>query len=389
MTAESVMFALLRKEICGNQADAESVLADRERLYELLPSLYRLSKSHDVAHLVGDGLSSLGLLGQDEWSAKFKKQQMLAVYRYETINYELAEICKCLEREKIAFLPLKGSVIRAYYPQPWMRTSCDIDILVREENLNRATEALTNALGYTFKDRGSHDISLFSPSGVHLELHFDLIEAIRDPMAVSILSEVWHYAEPIEGKKYHCALPDELFYFYHILHMAKHFENGGCGVRPFLDLWILNHRLDFERSKRSALLEKGALLTFSEAVCKLSEVWFSDGKGDEMTDQLSRFVLDGGVYGTIENSVKVNQKKKGGRIRYVFSRLFVPYSILKERYPILRKHRILLPICQVRRWIDMLKGGRLGRSVEELKISGKISQTKEQSTAELLSKIGL
>ena len=35
-----------------------------------------------------------------------------------------------IKKVQIPFLPLKGSVIRQYYPEPWMRTSCDIDILV-------------------------------------------------------------------------------------------------------------------------------------------------------------------------------------------------------------------------------------------------------------------
>ena len=39
--------------------------------------------------------------------------------------------------------------------------------------------------------------------------------------------------------------------------MAKHFENGGCGVRPFIDLWILNHRRPFDRAKRESLLRDG------------------------------------------------------------------------------------------------------------------------------------
>ncbi|MBO4954226.1 MAG: nucleotidyltransferase family protein, partial [Clostridia bacterium] len=35
----------------------------------------------------------------------------------------------------IDFMPLKGAVIRQYYPEPWMRTSCDIDIHVKKDRL--------------------------------------------------------------------------------------------------------------------------------------------------------------------------------------------------------------------------------------------------------------
>ena len=37
---------------------------------------------------------------------------------------------------------------------------------------------------------------------------------------------------------------DELFYFYHIAHMVKHFENGGCGIRPVV-LSLLKENFEF------------------------------------------------------------------------------------------------------------------------------------------------
>ena len=129
------MFELIRHVVCG----AELTKEDKGRITpDLLPRLYALSKSHDMAHIVVQGLSDFGLLGESEISQNFQKQQMLAVYRYQKLNYELEQICQTLEDAKIPFIPLKGSVIRQYYPEPWMRTSCDIDVLVHEDELDRA-----------------------------------------------------------------------------------------------------------------------------------------------------------------------------------------------------------------------------------------------------------
>ena len=105
------MMDLIASEVCGKSIDkSQYSLTDEE-----LVKLYKLSKSHDLAHLVGDG----------EVKAKFQKQMKLAVYRYEKINYELGRLRKVLNEAEIQFIPLKGSVIRQYYPKPWMRTSCD------------------------------------------------------------------------------------------------------------------------------------------------------------------------------------------------------------------------------------------------------------------------
>ena len=85
--------------------------------------LYKLSKAHDLAHLVGDALIKNDLIGNDEIKAKYQKQVMIAIYRYEKINYELNHLRSALNEAQIPFIPLKGSVLRQYYPEPWMRTS--------------------------------------------------------------------------------------------------------------------------------------------------------------------------------------------------------------------------------------------------------------------------
>ncbi|MBO5136588.1 MAG: nucleotidyltransferase family protein [Clostridia bacterium] len=56
-----------------------------------------------------------------------------------------------------------------------MRTSCDIDILIHEEDIEKAKSILINEYGYTDHRKGTQDVSLFSPKGIHLELYYDLI----------------------------------------------------------------------------------------------------------------------------------------------------------------------------------------------------------------------
>ena len=113
------MMDLIASEVCGKEIDkSKYTLTD-----EGLAKLYKLAKSHDLAHLVGDALIKNNLIGDGKVKAKFQKQMMLAVYRYEKINYELGRLHKVLNEAEIPFIPLKGSVIRQYYPEPWMRTS--------------------------------------------------------------------------------------------------------------------------------------------------------------------------------------------------------------------------------------------------------------------------
>ena len=184
-------------------------------------------------------------------------------------------------------------------------------------------------------------------------------------------------------------LTDEMFYFYHIAHMAKHFENGGCGIRPFLDLWILEHGVEHDDTKRNVLLEQGGLLTFANAGRQLSAVWFDGAKHNEVTEQMQSYILFGGVYGTLDNRVAVHQNKQGGKIRYIMSRIFMPYDSLKFSYPILNKHKWLTPIMEIRRWLRLLRKDRMKQSLHELNVNKTMSQEQIAGIADLLQKLGL
>ena len=164
--------------------------------------------------------------------------------------------------------------------------------------------------------------------------------------------------------------------------MAKHFENGGCGIRPFLDLWILEHCVPYDREACDRLLEQGKLLTFAEACRKLSEMWFDCAEPDEISEQMQSYILYGGAYGTLKNHLAVHQNKLGGRFKYFMSRIFLPYDSLKFLYPVLQKHRWLTPVMQVCRWFRLLFKGRMKKSLHEINVSQTISKDKINETAD-------
>ena len=363
-----IMMNLIANEVCGKAIDSENMrLTDDD-----LKQLYILSKKHDLAHLVGDALIRHKLLSDGEIKAKFEKQMMMAVYRYEKINYELKCLREVINEAEIPFIPLKGSVIRQYYPEPWMRTSCDIDILVQEKYIDAAAQTIEKKLGYRYESRNYHDISLKSESGVHLELHFSLKE--NEENIDGLLSDCWQYA--FVHKEYEYSFTPEFFLFHQYAHASYHFLHGGCGVRIFLDIRILERFLSCDRAKLDALLQKCGILKFANEAQHLANIWFGTAEYTELSRQMERYILSGGVYGTTENRVALQQAKKGGKLKYIISRVWLPYNTIKLRYPILHKRKWLLPFYQVKRWSNMLFEDGAKRSVNELSVS--ISVTKEQ-----------
>ena len=179
------------------------------------------------------------------------------------------------------------------------------------------------------------------------------------------------------------------FYFYHIAHMAKHFENGGCGIRPFIDLWILDHTVDGNKDERDALLERGELLAFANVSRALSEVWIGGCEADALTLKMQDFLLHGGAFGSSDNRVAIQQKKKGGRFGYLMSRIFVPTAKLKRYYPILERHPWLMPVMQVRRWFMLLDPEVAKMARSEIVANRNIDNEKSVEMNGFLADIGL
>lgn len=347
-----VLFGLLRFEICGTPITEEVRNAVDK---ETLTVLYKISKMHDVAHLLADALHKNGLHTADkEIYEQFYRQQQLAVYRHEQIDYEYKRICNALEEAKIPFMPLKGSIVREYYPEPWMRTSSDIDVLVHPEHLGAAVGVLESVLQYEQTGEFTHDISLSSESGVHIEMHYTLIEERYYKLSARVLSGIWNFATPVrEGTSQH-AMTNEIFYFYHFAHMAKHFGHcGGSGIRSIIDVYLLRKKWTFDEETLAALLKQGNLTIFAQTAEKLARIWFEGEAYDELTTDTERYLIRGGVYGTFENHVTAQAAKKG-RSKYIFSRIFESRLELEAKYPKLRKHKWLYPFYQVKRWFKYL-----------------------------------
>lgn len=380
----TILFALIRSAILGTEmADAEKALCSSELLSELM----KISKRHDVAHLVALGLKNNGLLSPEDKEAE--GEVVRAVFRYERLNHDYKKLCSALEAAEIPFIPLKGSILRAYYPAPWMRTSCDVDILVHREDVERAISCLTENLKYTAGGRGTHDVSLYSPLKNHIELHFDLVEEGRANNAIEILRSVWENCFSCGECKYRFEMSDAFFYFYHVAHMAKHFEGGGCGIRPFIDLYILDNMENADRDGRNKLLERGGLLKFAEAARELSLVWLEGKETSDLSRKLESFLLHGGAYGSFDNRVALQQKKKGGRVGYMLSRAFIPYERLVRYYPVLEKHRWLMPAMQVRRWFMLFRPSVAKMAKKEIAVNGKMEGSRADAMNDFLNEIGL
>ena len=169
---------------------------------------------------------------------------------------------------------------------------------------------------------------------------------------------------------------------YHIAHMAKHFLNGGCGIRPFLDIWILHQKSDFQSEEIKQLLKEADLFTFTQNAEKLAGVWFGNEKHDSITEEMEDYIVGAGVYGSMDNQLTLKQVKVGGKRKHLMLRIFMPYDQLKTYYPKLEKYPILYPFYQVVRWFRIVFGKHNKHAFRELK---SIATTKDERKERLIT----
>ncbi|MBQ7793024.1 MAG: nucleotidyltransferase family protein, partial [Clostridia bacterium] len=111
--------------------------------------LYALAMAHSVANILAYAADETT---PDAVCNELAKQSALAFARCSAYEYETQRICAEFEKRNIAYMPLKGYIMREYYPSLEMRTMCDIDILIKGEEIEDVHEVMT-VLGFECKER--------------------------------------------------------------------------------------------------------------------------------------------------------------------------------------------------------------------------------------------
>jgi hypothetical protein len=366
-----------------NEGAGAARIAQAMTAADIVP-LCRLARKHDLLHVVAGFILDNKIEVEDTLRSKLQRERLTAVYRCEQMKHAFEEICGVLEEGKIPYIPLKGAVLRPYYPYESMRTSCDVDVLIHQEDLTDAIDRLV-ARGYQREKEMLHDVSLYSPGGIHLELHFNLKEGIDRLDAV--LEEAWKYATLTHGYRYD--FQSSFFLFHMYAHMAYHFLSGGCGVRSLMDIWITEHKMGLSYTCAEELLQKAGLDRFAAEMSGISNQCFTENKIDEFADLALKYICAGGVYGSSRNAAAVRKSKNNSFIVYVLRRMFLPYRSMICAYPILKKAPILLPFCWVARWVNAIFGGKSKKISSEINCVSNMSDEKVGEVRDVCERLGL
>lgn len=356
--------------------NGKKVLLQEEKadVHEMLA----MAKKQALANIICCGLKKDGSYSAEEL-LPLSEYAEVCTFQYLRQEQELLRLCRALKEKKIRFVLLKGSRMRAFYPSPELRSSCDIDILT--DASDEAIHALMQSLGYVFEKDGGTTLNFSIPPLVSVEMHRFLFD---DRLSFQgYFSTVWDRVLPSKDGSSECFLTEEDFYLYMIAHLVKHFTRYGCGLRPMLDLYLYEREAaglcDFAAAEKK--LEELGLLYFTQQMRRLLNKWFEEGDLSEEDEELTEYLLNSGIYGT-ELTISANQYRqsasvRGAKLRLLLRNVFPPLRIMRVLYPRLLRCPLLLPVAWALRIIRLLfrgdkktvKAQKILKSVDEEYIS--------------------
>lgn len=296
---------------------------------------------------------------------------------------EIHIITNLLSEINVDYILLKGSVTKHFYPNTSMRMMSDVDILYRNVD-SKELKNLLESNGYTqTKSTPKDAMYLSSNQLVKIEMQQSLIDdGFTDWL--EYLDTIWDRCKRESENEY--IMTPEDFYIYHIVHMAKHFINGGIGLRHILDTWVIkNHfkKMDLEYIK--SILARLRLNTFEEQIDTLCKYWFEDcvSFDQESTNLLAEYIFANGAFGNIVQQ-SVNESSAG-----IKGKIFPNKEMMANYYgDTVVKHPITIPFYWVKLSAErLLKNPK--KTKNKLKSISNISDETKERTYKLFEKCGL
>ena len=340
--------------------------------------LYKVAKAHAITVIIYNILEKSGAFkdASKDIIELWKTERDTAVYKNILLDQERESILEELEANKIWCIPLKGSVVKKWYPDSSMREMSDNDILYDKSYKLKVKEIFVNR-NYTVKyiGDGVHDVYI-KPPVYNFEMHSSLFSNDFDYKFFLKYKDVKDMLILDDGKRYRYHFSDEDLYVYITAHSYKHYAKRGTGLRTLIDNYIINHR-NIEKLNWNYIeseLERLDIKNYERLIREISDRFFapvSSVSEIQLTENEKSILynfLKAGVYGNIkiyvDNILKSMEKDDKGRIynvklRYIFSRLFPGKNWCQKNYPFFYKHPYFMPLLWTYRLLNgILRNGK-------------------------------
>lgn len=328
-------------------------------------ALLRLAKAHSVSAMVCMALEQTDAFRCAEESIRLKwlDSKNKAIRKNMLLDAERHQLEKEFAERGIWYMPLKGSILKDWYPKFGMREMADNDILFDPAGCKQVREIFQNR-GYktvSFR-KGNHDVYEKAPI-YNFEMHVSLFHGTYKELTEQY-KNVKERLLPVDGTAYQFAFTPEDFYVFVLAHAHKHYSHSGTGIRTLADIYVMDRHLGgiMDRDEVEQKLMQLGIAEYEQHSRVLAEKLFSAVRPlaeTELTEDEKEMLLyycDATTYGTVDNRVnnRLHELQENSeniklwtKVKYCCVRLFSGREFCKFAYPFVYKHPWTLPFFWV------------------------------------------
>lgn len=249
----------------------------------------RLAEEQSVVGLVAAGIDGIKKLREDgfaipiEIKLQFIGQSLQIEQRNQAMNRFISELVEKMREKGIYTLLVKGQGIAQCYEKPLWRSSGDVDLLLSNDNYEKAKEFLvplssfqkvegrySKHLGLNIPDSLGNQSGIDQTEPWYVELHCTLRTGLSgrvDKVVDEVQRDVFYGGEVrswMNGKTMVFIPSPDNDVFFVFTHFIKHFYKEGMNLRQVCDwcrlLWTyrnsLNHGLLEKRIRKAGLMSE-------------------------------------------------------------------------------------------------------------------------------------
>ena len=345
--------------------------------YGLKNKVYQTKFKDETAlykHIYEHGVAAIAFLAIDKnvVSNAFFEHLQKVFYAFVKRDQQQLDLKNTLEaifnKAEIDYVFLKGIKLKEIYPETFMRGMGDIDVLIREKDLDNVHKQFKMHEITCMSRSKQHDV-FKTKTGLMIEIHPTLYKDFNTKYEV-LFSHPFQYATHIKENQYTLSVEYELVYL--LYHLAKHLDSSGIGLRSLLDigLYVKTYEDHIRIETLNDLLNQVDMHRFYQSIMQLNQLYFGfEYKKDlhlknpldpNTLDAFTTYMISSGIHGlgekfnAFEARAASYQMHEKNMFKWIIDLMFPNYETMKGMYPSLLKLKFLLPIAWLKRFFNLI-----------------------------------
>jgi hypothetical protein len=330
-------------------------------------NVYELAREHEMHCLLFHVLNHQRHISWRQFSLaeKWQNEYLEETFNLQHVMKEVEFMLVELSYAKVDYVVLKGSSLKEYYPNTFVRLMSDVDILVDIQDMDTIT-MLFEQQGYRIQKTTTKDVSFVKEGKIPFEVHHTLFTPIHMFNGEAFSKLAFDTKVLIGNHQYRLSREANIAYI--IGHATKHLYYMGIGLKVLYDIYISiqAHQEPINRSLLIDYLTQLCCLKTGIHLIELCNRYFSLGYehgyvvDEVLLDWLIEKIIKSGRLGQSEYSLiltilSLEHEKGQSKAMTRLKLLFPNREFMEESYGELDKKPWMLLVYWIIRWGNLLR----------------------------------